>query len=73
MTMSSQDCDPPHMSRLVSPSLGNHECADCSAPGPEWASVNLGVVLCISCSAAHRNIGSHISQVNKQLWNYNCG
>ena len=57
------------MSRLVSPSLGNHVCADCSAPGPEWASVNLGVVLCITCSAAHRNIGSHISQVNNKAPN----
>ena len=27
------------------------------------ASLNLGVVMCIACSAAHRALGSHVSQV----------
>lgn len=41
----------------------NRTCADCSAKAPRWASVNLGVLVCIDCSGAHRNLGTHISVV----------
>lgn len=41
----------------------NKACADCKGPSPRWASTNLGVFLCISCSGIHRKIGTHISQV----------
>ena len=34
--------------------LGNDRCADCSSPNPKWASLNLGIVLCIDCSGIHR-------------------
>uniref|UniRef100_A0A1B0EXB2 Uncharacterized protein n=1 Tax=Phlebotomus papatasi TaxID=29031 RepID=A0A1B0EXB2_PHLPP len=42
---------------------GNSHCVDCDEPNPEWASLNLGVVMCIECSGVHRNLGSHISKV----------
>ncbi|XP_078448483.1 ADP-ribosylation factor GTPase-activating protein AGD4-like isoform X2 [Wolffia australiana] len=42
---------------------GNNFCAECGAPEPEWASINLGVLLCIQCSGVHRNLGVHISKV----------
>eukprot|EP00743_Colponemidia_sp_Colp-15_P008710 GILK01009485.1.p1 GENE.GILK01009485.1~~GILK01009485.1.p1 ORF type:complete len:460 (+),score=63.24 GILK01009485.1:151-1530(+) len=41
----------------------NKTCADCSAPDPLWASVNLGVFMCIKCAGVHRSLGSHISKV----------
>ncbi|KAL5509121.1 hypothetical protein EMCRGX_G004415 [Ephydatia muelleri] len=30
---------------------------------PEWASLNLGCLLCIECSGVHRMLGSHITRV----------
>ncbi|KAF5450000.1 hypothetical protein F2P56_030388 [Juglans regia] len=42
---------------------GNDICAECSTPEPDWASLNLGVLLCIECSGVHRNLGVHISKV----------
>ncbi len=41
----------------------NRTCADCGAPDPEWASINLGIVICIECSGIHRSLGTHISKV----------
>lgn len=42
---------------------GNNFCADCGSRAPRWASVNLGVLLCINCSGIHRTLGVHLSQV----------
>ncbi|KAJ8727341.1 hypothetical protein PYW07_001460 [Mythimna separata] len=42
---------------------GNDKCCDCGANDPDWASLNLGVLICIECSGIHRNLGSHISRV----------
>ncbi|XP_019416188.1 PREDICTED: ADP-ribosylation factor GTPase-activating protein AGD1-like [Lupinus angustifolius] len=42
---------------------GNDKCADCGKPEPDWASLNLGILLCIECSGVHRNLGVHMSKV----------
>ncbi|XP_054610513.1 arf-GAP with Rho-GAP domain, ANK repeat and PH domain-containing protein 1 isoform X2 [Dunckerocampus dactyliophorus] len=41
----------------------NQQCADCSAADPEWASVNLLLVICHSCAGHHRALGSTLSKV----------
>uniref|UniRef100_A0A3B5MM42 Arf-GAP with coiled-coil, ANK repeat and PH domain-containing protein n=1 Tax=Xiphophorus couchianus TaxID=32473 RepID=A0A3B5MM42_9TELE len=33
---------------------GNEQCCDCGQGDPRWASINLGVLLCIECSGIHR-------------------
>lgn len=42
---------------------GNNKCADCDTENPTWASINLGIMLCIECSGIHRSLGVHISKV----------
>jgi len=45
----------------------NALCADCGVPGaghrPTWASISLGVFMCMRCAGVHRGLGVHISQV----------
>ncbi|XP_054430040.1 arf-GAP with dual PH domain-containing protein 1 isoform X1 [Pteronotus mesoamericanus] len=49
---------------------GNAHCADCGAPGPDWASYTLGVFICLSCSGIHRNIPqiSKVKSVRLDAW-----
>ncbi|KAM7377284.1 hypothetical protein PAMA_013873 [Pampus argenteus] len=42
---------------------GNKQCCDCGEPSPDWASINLGITLCIVCSGIHRSLGVHFSKV----------
>ncbi|XP_072307578.1 LOW QUALITY PROTEIN: arf-GAP with coiled-coil, ANK repeat and PH domain-containing protein 3-like [Eucyclogobius newberryi] len=42
---------------------GNEVCCDCGQSGPCWASINLGILLCIECSGIHRSLGVHCSKV----------
>ncbi|KAL6489182.1 hypothetical protein MHYP_G00029230 [Metynnis hypsauchen] len=42
---------------------GNSFCVDCDSPNPDWASLNLGALICIECSGIHRNLGTHLSRV----------
>ena len=49
----------------------NKFCADCKRTSPSWASINLGVFVCINCSGCHREIGVHITKiksVNLDVW-----
>uniref|UniRef100_A0A8C9W568 Arf-GAP with coiled-coil, ANK repeat and PH domain-containing protein n=1 Tax=Scleropages formosus TaxID=113540 RepID=A0A8C9W568_SCLFO len=42
---------------------GNSNCCDCGQADPRWASINLGITLCIECSGIHRSLGVHFSKV----------
>ncbi|XP_020143698.1 arf-GAP with GTPase, ANK repeat and PH domain-containing protein 1 isoform X7 [Microcebus murinus] len=42
---------------------GNSHCVDCESQNPNWASLNLGALMCIECSGIHRNLGTHLSRV----------
>ncbi|XP_029434250.1 arf-GAP with coiled-coil, ANK repeat and PH domain-containing protein 3 isoform X2 [Rhinatrema bivittatum] len=42
---------------------GNEQCCDCGQTDPRWASINLGITLCIECSGIHRSLGVQCSKV----------
>ncbi|XP_069573482.1 arf-GAP with Rho-GAP domain, ANK repeat and PH domain-containing protein 1 isoform X1 [Brachyistius frenatus] len=51
----------------------NSACADCGAPKPEWAAINLCVVVCKRCAGEHRGLGPSISKVrslkmDRKVW-----
>lgn len=51
----------------------NSLCADCGASMPEWAAINLCVVICKRCAGEHRGLGPSISKVrslkmDKKVW-----
>ncbi|CAL8328923.1 unnamed protein product [Gadus morhua 'NCC'] len=41
----------------------NRTCADCKAVHPDWASINLCVVICKNCAGQHRGLGTMVSKV----------
>ncbi|XP_035383109.1 arf-GAP with Rho-GAP domain, ANK repeat and PH domain-containing protein 1 isoform X2 [Electrophorus electricus] len=41
----------------------NKVCGDCGSPNPEWASINLLLVICEACAGVHRSLGSNRSKV----------
>ncbi|XP_057277153.1 arf-GAP with Rho-GAP domain, ANK repeat and PH domain-containing protein 1 [Pezoporus wallicus] len=51
----------------------NCSCADCGSPKPDWASINLCVVICKRCAGEHRGLGPSISKVrslkmDRKVW-----
>lgn len=49
---------------------GNKECAECKTSPSTWASVTLGVFVCMDCAQVHRNLGAHISKVKSCMGTY---
>uniref|UniRef100_A0A5K3FA33 Arf-GAP domain-containing protein n=3 Tax=Mesocestoides corti TaxID=53468 RepID=A0A5K3FA33_MESCO len=55
------------MAKSLRSVAGNDTCADCGAPDPDWASLNLGEMVCIECSGVHRKLGTHISRIRSLM------
>lgn len=52
----------------------NQICFDCGSKPANWASINNGIFLCLSCSGNHRSLGvniSYIKSVTLDKWNDN--
>ncbi len=47
---------------------GNSICCDCGQPEPSWASINLGITLCIQCSGIHRCVCVCVCVCECVLW-----
>lgn len=50
-------------SNLINDLINNNVCADCGAKNPAWLCTNWLTIICINCSAFHRNLGANISKV----------
>ncbi|XP_074996558.1 arf-GAP with Rho-GAP domain, ANK repeat and PH domain-containing protein 1 [Calonectris borealis] len=51
----------------------NRFCADCGSPQPDWASINLCVVICRRCAGEHRGLGPSVTKVrslkmDRRVW-----
>ncbi|KAM6094430.1 arf-GAP with Rho-GAP domain, ANK repeat and PH domain-containing protein 1 isoform 3-T4 [Chlamydotis macqueenii] len=51
----------------------NRFCADCGSPKPDWASINLCVVICKRCAGEHRGLGPGVTKVrslkmDRKVW-----
>jgi hypothetical protein len=57
---------------LMSEVSGNLSCCDCKTAKPEWASINLGIMMCLECSGLHRQLGTHISKVRSLKLDSKC-
>ncbi|KAI3501954.1 hypothetical protein L1887_29983 [Cichorium endivia] len=63
-TADNMDINPAdYVSSILRDIPGNDLCVECGSPDPDWASLNLGILMCIECSGVHRNLGVHISKV----------
>lgn len=50
----------------------NNICIDCEKKNPTWASIHLGIHLCIDCAGKHRQYGviySFVKSTNLDKWN----
>jgi len=50
----------------------NKRCADCgaalTAPTDTWASINLGVLVCVRCAGLHRSLGISTSRIKSLVY-----
>lgn len=57
---------------IIAKSKDNQVCFDCGKTPCSFASINLGIFLCYSCSRFHKRLGSNISEIRSLFidsWN----
>ena len=62
---------PPACRMLLHSIEGNRKCVDCGDPGPQWATVTYGALLCVACAGWHRSLGvskSSVRSVSMDSW-----
>ncbi|KAG6500054.1 hypothetical protein ZIOFF_039868 [Zingiber officinale] len=57
-----------NVSKILRNIPGNDVCAECGALEPEWASLNLGILVCIECSGVHRKLGVRSLTLDVKVW-----
>ena len=76
--MSVQSADPDEAAALTRAFVtflkepANAKCVDCAdrfaAHNDAWASLNLGVLMCVRCAAVHRSMGVNVSRVKSVVF-----
>ncbi|KAG5581335.1 hypothetical protein H5410_051962 [Solanum commersonii] len=60
--------NPDSVSKILREVPGNDKCSDCGASELDWASLNLGILICIECSGIHRNLGVRSITLDVRVW-----
>jgi hypothetical protein len=61
--MQTQQYDALALLRRLADTRGAEVCAECGASSPDWCTINIGQLVCIECSGAHRKLGVKVSVV----------
>ncbi|XP_071951283.1 arf-GAP with Rho-GAP domain, ANK repeat and PH domain-containing protein 1-like isoform X2 [Antedon mediterranea] len=51
----------------IQKNIDNKFCADCGTPEPDWSTVNFGVIICKTCSGAHRKLQFNVKSVKMDI------
>ena len=61
--ISSQNNNENERKKKIEKLINENICSDCGAQKPTWLSINWLTIICIDCSAIHRNLGVQITKI----------